>query len=389
MNKNLPESLQQKRIAVVADWLTSNGGAEKVTEEIANTFNADIFTSVFLPDQFKSLTGRVKASFLQILPPKIRKHHQFFLHLMPAAFRSLDLSEYDIIISSSASFSKAIKKSKIDQIHICYCHSPPRYLYFIEKDYVNNYPLPWFFRWCRKTVIPLFLRWLKNVDQKSIKTIDAFIANSKTTEARIEKFYKTDATVIYPNVDTKKFNAAAEQNTQRKYFLAVGRMVRYKQFPLIVEAFIKNGLPLKIGGKGPETNKCKKLIEEAQATNIELLGFVPDEDIPQLYAGARAFIFPSHEDFGIVPVEAMAAGTPVIYYNKGGATESVGAGCGVAFDEQSIESLNSAVETFIDTENTFNVGHIQAQAEKFSTENFQKNMIKYVISIQKNNTPLI
>jgi len=372
--------LEGKRVAIVADWLTSRGGAERVIFSLAKLFpEAVIFTSVYDPLKFPELGKReVRTTWLQKLPAFIRNKHQFLLPFYPKAFKKLDLSEFDIIITSSSSgFSKCVQKTSIKQVHICYCHTPVRFLYHAREEYVKRFPLPWWGTPIR-FILPLLLNWLKKVDQHAAVSVDQWVSNSDFVGKRIEEFYGEKATTLYPGVETEEFTLAGQMSVKRDYFLAVGRFIPYKKFDLLIKTFVKNKLPLKLAGRGPEWERCKELAKGAE--NIEFLGFVPDEDLASLYAGARAFLFPAEEDFGLTPVEAMSTGTPVIYYNKGGATESVG-NWGTSFDRQTPESLQKAIDEFLKTENSLNREQIVERGTSFDEKNFREKMAEFLTSL--------
>jgi glycosyltransferase involved in cell wall biosynthesis len=371
-------SLKNKRIVIVADWLTNQGGAEQVVTALADTFpQAPIYTSVYNPGAIPALNGRdIRGTWLQKLPSFLRKKHQFLLPFFPGAFKRLNLSEFDIIISSSSAFSKNVRKTRSDQIHICYCHTPTRYLYNAREEYLETYPLPIWLKPFKK-LLPKLLDWLTFKDLKGAQGVDYFISNSDFIAARIKKYYGRTATTIYPCTNTKQFSATAQTGA---YFLAVGRFIPYKRFDLLVETFAANGLPLKLGGVGPELERCRHMAQEMQAKNIEFLEFVPYLDLPALYAGARAFLFPAEEDFGLTPVEAMASGVPVIAYGSGGATESVTKQTGLFFEAQTTRSLQVAVDEFINNEQKFSSDVIADYADKFSVENFQTKIKAFVES---------
>jgi len=371
-----------KKVAIVADWLTSRGGAERVIFSLAKLFpNAVIFTSVFDEVKFPELKGReVRTTFLQKLPLVLRKKHQFLLPLFPIAFQKLDLSEFDLIISSSSSgFSKCVRKTRPNQVHVCYCHTPVRFLYNARDEYVNDYPLPWWgkpIRW----VLPTLLNFLEKKDQKAMKDVDHWVSNSNFVADRISKFYNAKAKTLYPGVETKPYVKAGLREGERIYFLAVGRFIPYKKFDLLVETFAKNKQPLKLAGKGPELEKCKALVKKFGADNIEFLGFVNDDELPDLYAHARAFLFPAEEDFGLTPVEAMSAGTPVIYYDKGGAPESVGE-WGIPFHAQTSEELQKGIDLFVQQESNIHRDHIIERGESFDETKFRKKLAQYLESL--------
>ncbi len=377
------------KVAIVTDWLTSRGGAEHVNIAIAKLFpEAVIFTSVYKPDNFPELKDReVRTTFLQKLPKALRHRHQLLLPLFPKAFEKLDLSEFDVIISSASSgFSKCVKKTRPEQIHICYCHTPIRFLYHAKEEYLKEYPMPFFIR-PFKFMLPGLLDFLEKKDQASVKEVDHFLSNSNFVGERIKKYYDRTSKTIYPCVNTepfveafKTFSKTRVQNFQNpgfNYFLAVGRFIPYKKFDLLVETFAANKLPLKLVGKGPELDKCKKLAQKLKATNIEFLGFVERGELPSLFAKARAFLFPTEEDFGLTPVEAMSAGTSVIYYNQGGAKESVGSR-GVSFVEQTVDSLQKGIDEFLRKEDSFNKNELIVRGQEFDEKVFQKKLLEFI-----------
>lgn len=373
--------IEDKKVAIVADWLTNQGGAERVIVALSKLFpEAPIFTSVYKPGSVPDLLGKdIRTTWLQKLPGKIRQKHQFLMPLLPEAFGKLDLSEFDIIISSSSAFAKSVKKSRVDQVHICYCHSPTRYLYHAREEYLESYPLP---VWLRplKFLQPKVFDYVTPKDLKAAEAVDHFISNSDFIGERIKEFYHRDSVTIHPCTETAIFANSVTQNKQ-SYFLAVGRFIPYKKFDLLVETFIQNGLPLKLAGIGPELARCKKIVSESGVKNIEFLEFVPFADLPRLYAEARAFLFPAEEDFGLTPVESMSSGTPVIALNSGGVKESVTDKTGVFFDQQTVASLQSGIDEFIKKEKDFDQDEIQARGENFSVEKFQQKLLKYISSI--------
>ncbi len=407
-------NLKNKKVAIIADWLTSRGGAERVIFSLAKLFpQAVIYTSVISREKFPELKNReVRTTWLQKLPRFIRRKHQFLLPFFPSAFRRLDLSEFDIIISSSSSgFSKCVRKSppqsgarRENSVHICYCHTPNRYLYHAREEYLQNFPIPWWGRWIR-FFLPKILDYLEKIDQKAAKKVDYWIANSNFVGERIKKFYNAEAITIYPGVETGEFvkafekwkiSASAKASVDKSrdfkspqpplkkggeigdYFLAIGRFIPYKKFDLLVRTFAKNKLPLKLAGIGPELEKCQNLAKKLGAENIEFLGFVKDEDLAELYAKAQAFIFPAEEDFGLTPIEAMSAGTPVIFYNRGGASESVGE-WGIPFEEQTPESLQKAIEKFQKTD--FDLEKIKSRGISFDEAKFRGKFEEFLRGI--------
>jgi glycosyltransferase involved in cell wall biosynthesis len=230
-----------------------------------------------------------------------------------------------------------------------------------------------------KWILPPLLNALKKKDLQAAKEVDYFVSNSDFIGKRIQKYYQRKSTTIYPCVDTAPFVRAFEKYAVEKsgYFLAVGRFIPYKKFDLLVRTFATNRLPLKLVGIGPEFERCQSLAQSLKADNIEFLGFVDHTDLPKLYAQARAFLFPAEEDFGLVPVEAMSAGTPVIYYARGGAVESVGE-WGVGFTEQTVEGLQQGIDTFLEKEKTFDGVDLSKRGQNFDEKVFQREIVKFL-----------
>ncbi len=378
------KSFPQKKVAIVADWLTSRGGAEHVVLALADLFeNVEVFTSVYNEDLFPEFRPyRVHTSFLQKLPAFLRHKHQFLLPFFPRAFRQFDFSEFDILISSSSSgFSKCVQKTRKDQIHICYCHTPIRFLYNARKEYLQTYPLPWFARPV-KWILPFLLNQLEKIDQKAISGVDYFISNSHFVGNRIKTYYNRDSKTIHPGIDTTPYIKNASSAQKKSYYLGVGRFIPYKKFDLLVDTFIANKKPLKLAGIGPEYDRCRQKARDHNASNIEFLGFTHTKDLPRLYAEAKALIFPSEEDFGLVPVESLSSGTPVLYYNKGGACESVGGmPYGVPFDAQTVESLQKSIDWFESHQSEFDGDTLSNRGQKFDVRMFQKNLETYIQSL--------
>jgi glycosyltransferase involved in cell wall biosynthesis len=372
------------KIAIVHDYLKEYGGAERVVETLLEIWpDADVYTSVFLPEYAGPHRARIEkwkihTSCLQNLPFKA-KLISMFRFVAPLVFRSFDLSDYDVVITSTAgtytspNFVKIGKKTKL----ICYCHTPPRYLY--------GYPVAndWTKSWWRRILlvmgkIPMF--FLRKLDFKSAQLPDYFIANSKEVAGRIKRFYKRDATVIYPPVEIPKIDPLIKKEN---YYLIGGRVSRHKGHDIAIKAFTKMGLPLKVFG-GTFASYGLDQFKSFAGSNIEFLGEISEEEKWELMKKAKAFIFPSEkEDFGIIPVEAMAVGTPVIALAQGGPLETIIEGkTGVFFKERTVESLIDAVKRFdesnhrsIMAENCIN------QAKKFSKERFKKEISEFINSV--------
>jgi len=354
--------MQAKKVAVVAEWLTWRGGGESVLDEIMEMFpDAQLFTTVYnaqnLPEYEKY---GVKTSFLQKIP-LVNKKHQLLPPLLLKAIESLDLEGFDLIISLSSAIGKGIKKPK-KSFHVCYCHTPMRYVWQSDID-------------DRLVKIPFgkyFLNYLKKWDLATNSSVDLFIANSKNTADRIKKFYKRESIVINPPVKLEK----PIKCEKKDFYLYLGRLIPYKKVDLAIEAFNATGKTLLIAGDGPELNKLKKTAK----TNIKFLGRISSKKKYQLIRESKALIFPGEEDFGIVPVEAISQGTPVIAFDRGGAKEILkDRVTGILFDKQTKESIIEALESLekIDLQPNTMI----KEAQKFSAQNFQKRFKEIIKNI--------
>lgn len=350
------------KIALVHDYLVQDGGAEKVLEVLQETWpEAPTFVLFFDEKKMPGFVGKdIRTSFLQRFPFATRKY-QWYISLMPTATEHYDLREFDVVISSTSAFAKGII-TRPDAIHICYCHTPTRYLWTDTQSYIRELRVPAFV----KAMLPPVLSRLRTWDQLAAQRVDYFVANSQTVADRIKKFYRRDSEVIFPPVETNHFHISPKPKT---YFLTGGRLVAYKRFDLVIDACNKTGVPLKIFGNGPVEKALRKIAK----SNVEFLGRVSEKEQRELYANAKAFIHPQEEDFGITPVEAMASGTPVIAYRKGGATETVVEGLsGEFFETQSIDELANHLSQF--DASKYDPHKIKAHAEKFSREKFVERM---------------
>jgi len=355
------------KVALVHDYLNQYGGAEKVLEALAEIYpDAPIYTLIYDSAIVKNILPEreIRASFLQKIP-FIKSYHRFFPPLMPFAVEKFDFSDYDVVISDSAAFAKGII-TKPETLHICYCHTPIRYAWDDSHKYVREFNMPF---WA-KLFVPVFMNYLRLWDREAAYRVDKFISNSQFVAKRIQKYYKRDATVIYPPADTGKFFPGRKSED---YFLMVGRLLVYKRFDIAIEAFNRLEIPLKIIGTGPEFAKLKKMAN----WNVEFLGNVDVETLKKHYQNCRALVFPQEEDFGIVAVEAMACGRPVIAYRGGGAVESIKEGeTGLFFDEQKVDSLIGAVKKF--NSDKFSSDRISAHAAKFGKDVFKKKIEEFV-----------
>lgn len=306
--------------------------------------------------------GRViKTSFLQNLP-FTKKHHRIFPLLMPLAIEQFDFSEYDLVLSVSASFAKGII-TKPHTKHICYCLTPPRFLWDNSQKFVEEFGYPKLL----KKFLPPFITYLRIWDKEASLRVDEFWSISDFIGDRVRKYYSKPFQVIYPPVNVSKFHVSKQIGD---YFFMAGRLVSYKRFDIAIKSFNQNRLPLKIVGIGPELNKLKKIANK----NVEFLGLVSDEKLAELYSQSQACIFPQEEDFGIVPLESMASGRPVIAYRAGGATETIVENeTGIFFNEQNEESLQVAIEKFQSMD--FKSEACRKQAEKFDVSVFKNKII--------------
>jgi glycosyltransferase involved in cell wall biosynthesis len=356
------------KIALVHDFLIQDGGAERVLCAFREIWpDAPVFTLAYdkkrAPDYFKN--GKINTSFLQRIPLGV-KNYQWLLPLMPAAIERLDLSDFDVVLSSSSAFSKGII-TRPETLHICYCHTPARFLWTETINYVNELNRNFFVR----SVLPIFLPRMRVWDRASATRPEKMIANSKTTSRRIKKYFGRVSDIINPPVEARKFSIAEKTDN---YYLAGGRLVPYKRFDIIVRSFSRLGLPLKIFGIGPELKNLKKIARK----NIEFLGKITDSEKAELYKKCVAFIHPQEEDFGIAAIEAMASGRPVIAFQKGGALETIIAGAtGEFFEEQTWESLLNAVLKF--RAEKYSPEKIRAHALQYDSEIFKEKIKNYAI----------
>lgn len=355
------------RIALVHDHLTQDGGAERVLRVFREIFpEAPIYTLVYDKKKMgKDFGGaKIKTSFIQDIPGGV-KNFKWFLPLMPLATEKYELDNFDVVISNSSALSKGVL-TRPETLHICYCHTPTRYLWTDTHLYLKELSRG---RLVKK-IISLMLPRLRMWDRMAAERVDKFIANSKTVQKRISKYYGRESEIIYPPVDVSKFSAAARTGN---YYLAGGRLVPYKRFDLVVRAFNRLGISLKIFGEGPEEAKLKKMAKP----NVEFLGKVTDEVKKELYQKCLAFIHPQEEDFGLMVVETMASGRPVIAFAKGGALETVVDGrTGKFFADQSWESLAHTIIRF-HPEN-YRPEEIRTHAAQFDAGNFKNRIRDYV-----------
>jgi glycosyltransferase involved in cell wall biosynthesis len=346
------------RIAIVHYWLLNMRGGEKVVEALCRLLpDADIFTLFYDPERVSQTIRehRVRASFLQPL----RRYYRSLLPLMPMALESFDLREYDLVISSESGPAKGVITSSSTR-HVCYCHTPMRYLWHLYPAYLNEWTRA---RWKRALIAPL-ANYLRLWDYVSAARVDQFIANSENVRGRIWKTYRRESQVIRPPVAVETFYWRPAED----YYLLVGELVAYKRVDAAVRAFSRIGRPLRVVGDGPEY----KALKRAATSNIEFCGRVSDADLRELYARCRAFVMPGEEDFGIAMVEALASGKPVIAWARGGALEIVPEFGGLLYEAS--DGLAQAIEHWDELEEHLDPGALQAYAAQFSETEFAKRM---------------
>ena len=360
------------QVAFVHDWLVTWAGSESVLAAMLELFpKAPVYTLVYDPQgpTHSFLNGHtVITSFLQKLPQCTRRYRSF-LPLMPIAIEQFDLSAFDIVISSSHAVAKGVIIGP-DQLHISYVHSPIRYAWELQFQYLREAGLD---HGLKSVLVRWLLHYIRLWDTRTANGVDEFVCNSRFVARRIWKVYHRKATVIYPPVDVDKFELCEQKEN---FYLTASRMVPYKRINLIVEAFAKmSDKRLFVIGNGPDFDKIKAIA----TPNVILMGYQPLEVLREKMQKAKAFIFAAEEDFGIVPVEAQACGTPVIAFGKGGALETiVNEKTGLFFEEQSVESLLDAISRFETKKMEFSPYEIRKNAERFSKARFQEEFTSFV-----------
>jgi glycosyltransferase involved in cell wall biosynthesis len=355
------------KVAIIHYWLVGMRGGEKVVEALCEMFpQADIFTHVFVPQMVSERIRqhRIIPTFINALP-RAAKMYKTYLPLMPLALEQLDLRGYDLVISSESGPSKGIIPPP-DAVHLCYCHTPMRYIWNMYHDYRGGAGR------LTRLMMPPLAHYLRMWDVTSAKRVDSFVANSETVARRIQRYYGATSVVIHPPVDTKAFSIAAPAEVGDSYLMA-GELVSYKRPDLAVRAFNATKKKLVVIGSGEMLDEIRGIA----GPTITVMGSQPFDVLKQHYARCRALIFPGEEDFGMVPVEAMASGRPVIAYGKGGATETVLANVsGVFFAEQTVEAICSAVNKLADLK--IDPEKIAAHASRFGRDQFLQKMRSHI-----------
>ena len=355
------------KVALVHYWLVKMRGGENVLEALCELYpDADIFTHVYSPEQISDVINnhKITTSFIQKLPFAAR-FYQSYLPLMPLALGRLDLSEYDLVISSESGPAKGVN-IRPGAKHICYCHTPMRYIWDMYDEYRSNAGF------MARIVMPLLIGWLRSWDKATANGVDQFVANSRFVQQRIKNIYGRESKVIYPPVEVHSFTAS---ETIDDYYLYAGELTHYKQPQLAIEAFNISGRKLLVIGEGSMEGELKLLAKP----NIKFLGRQPFGRLKSCFSHCRALIFPGTEDFGIIPVEVMASGRPVIAFRGGGALETVVENkSGLFFDEFSPDSLNSVIDQFEISDGNFNSNEIRNLAMQFSKERFLAEIDEYI-----------
>ncbi|MBI4550081.1 MAG: glycosyltransferase [Candidatus Omnitrophica bacterium] len=359
------------KIAIVHDWLFHMRGGEKVLDALYEIFpEADLYTLFYRRKKLSPRLAKapIRASFLQFFPG-ITAYYRWLLPFLPFVVETLGLKGYDVVISSSHCVAKGCRPPA-GALHICYCHTPARYVWGFQEDYFGHWP-----SWLRR-LSQFFLESFKKWDLANNRRVDYFIANSRNTARRIAEFYGRETAVIYPPCDSLKLIADSAGDPEGgNYYLIVSALVPYKRVDLAVRAFNELGLSLRIVGDGPEAGKLRA----AAGPSIEFLGPLSDAELRRQYSGCRALIFPGEEDFGIVPVEAQACGRPVIAYSRGGALETVSGGTGVFFSDPTPAALGAAVRRFETL--PFHAPIIREHARQFDRAVFQRKIQEAVRSL--------
>jgi glycosyltransferase involved in cell wall biosynthesis len=358
------------RIAIVHEYLTRMGGAEKTAKVFADLFPAArIFTLLFDEEKCgKDFPAwRVETSRLQKFPKFLRERPKFLLSFLPSAIEQFDFSDFDIVISSSSAFAHGIIPS-LKNRHICYCHSPARFLWDYSHEYLRENKISGF----KKFLLGTKLKELRIWSRLSARRVDRFLANSATVQKRIQKYFRTDSEVVHPPVEVSKIHLGTNHEN---YFLIVSQLAGYKKIELAISVFNKLRRRLVIVGDGPR----REFLESIAGPTIEFLGWRSDAEVRELLQNCRGFIFPGEDDFGIAPVEAMAAGKPVLAFGRGGATETVlHKKTGILFSAQTPESLENGLAEFFANEKKFDSKKIRAHSKNFSRQIFEQKILRVV-----------
>lgn len=372
------EGLSRLRVAIVHYWLVNQGGGEKVLDELCELFpQADLYAPVADPSRLSlaQQQHKITTSFLQHVPGAIR-WYRHYIPLYPMALENFDLGDYDVVISSESGPAKGVI-TRPGTCHICYCHSPMRYIWDMYPEYIRSMGA------ATRFLFSATAHYLRMWDVDSAKRVDHFVANSSFVQERIRKYYRRTSKIIFPPVDV---SLGYISDDIQDYYLVVGRLTDYKRVDLAIEVFNRNRKPLHVVGDGPEYKRLQRMAR----SNVKFFGKLSHNALRDQYAHCRALIFPGEEDFGIVPVEAQSYGRPVIAYKSGGVRDSVIAAedryappelsTGIFFDKQHPESLKAALERFEGIEASFDPHYIRSNAQRFSREAFRISFMQFVTS---------
>jgi glycosyltransferase involved in cell wall biosynthesis len=354
------------KLALVHDWLNQRGGAEDVLDVLHTLYpESPIFTAIYDPDAMPQAyqAWDIRTAWLDHAP-KIHQRHQPYLPLYPLAWDTLNLSAFDVILSNKSGFCHGVRHGK-NTLHVCYCLAPTRYVWSLDS-YIAREGMSKSAQLALRPLVTLLKRW----DYAAAQRVDHFLAISTEIRDRIKTYYQRDSTIIYPPVDTQRFQPAS---THEDYFLVVSRLIPYKRIDLAVQAATRLGVRLLVGGKGRDLDRLREMAGET----VEFLGYVPDDHLPDLMARCKAFLFPGLEDFGITPVQAQAAGRPVIAFAGGGALDTVIDGkTGVLFHETSVDALAHAMQRI--DQITFESAALRQHALQFDTQVFSTQITTFV-----------
>lgn len=358
------------KLALVHDWLNQIGGAEDVLVDLVKMYpDSPIYTSIYAPEVMPAFYGDwdIRPLWIDRLPA-IHRYHQPYLPFYPLAWGGLDLSEYEVILSNKSGFCHGVQYGS-DTIQICYCLAPTRYVWQFES-YIAREGIGRAVEVALRPMIAALRHW----DYQAAQRVDHFIAISTEIQARIQQFYQRESMVIYPPVETERFAAArVSLEDVEDYYLIVSRLIPYKRIDLAIQAANRLGVRLKIGGRGRDLDRLKALAGET----VEFLGYVPEDQLPSLMARCKAFLFPGLEDFGITPVQAQAAGRPVIAYGGGGALDTViPSKTGELFDDLQVDSLSAVMHDFDPMR--YDPDALQSHARRFDTAVFQASLALFV-----------
>lgn len=361
----MADKTKSLKVALVHDWIVGEGGGEQVLRCFHELFpEAHIYTLVYNEEKAPAWTQGldIRTTYIQGWPGG-KTHHKFLLSFMPKAWESLDLTEYDLVLSSCTSCCKGVI-TRPDAVHVCYCHSPIRYVWDLYYDYLNGASR------LKRAFMPGMIHKVRMWDFQAAQRVDYFISNSDFVGKRIAKFYRRESTTVHPGIRLPEGEVSEERGD---YYFVLSRFVGYKRIDLAIEACNKLGRKLIVAGSGGEE---EERLRAMAGPTVEFVGRVSDEQLQDYYSHAKAFLFPGIEDFGLTPVEAMAGGTPVLAYGEGGALETVVDGeTGMFFHEQTADALAACIEEF--ERRSFSAAACRARAEKFTCESFKREIAAF------------